>query len=406
MENQTTTPESTAVAKKPAAQLTIRDRLEGPEFRSAVAKALPKHLTPDRFIRIASTAIMRTPKLAQCDQASFFAALLTLSQLGIEPDGRRAHLIPFENRKRGCTEVQLIIDYKGLVELAMRSGMVSNLHADIVCANDRFSYDTGKIEHHKINFMEPRGPVYAVYAIARFKDGSEKTDVMTVDEVEAIRSRSKAAQSGPWVTDWNEMAKKTVFRRLSKWLPLSPEFRDAIESDTDDTTIDISAATQSLDIESAPKHKPRLAKEASAPLPPPPEEESPVTDAMEPEQGTSAISDTPPVPGPHTVKEPVKAPAKTPEPVVKPKPTPKDETPEPTPPPEDDAEPEVETEYVVSTELAEKLIGMGVNAQSFDKWLKGSGSIDAFKADGVAASTKLLADERRLKKLQTLYGKE
>jgi recombination protein RecT len=113
----------------------------------------------------------------------------------------------------------------------MRSGIVSNLHADVVCENDTFTVDRGEIKEHKINYREPRGKVYAAYAICRFKDGSEKSEVMTKEEVDAIRGRSRAGNSGPWVSDYNEMAKKTVFRRLSKWLPLSPEERDAVESD-------------------------------------------------------------------------------------------------------------------------------------------------------------------------------
>lgn len=230
---------STQVAvqlKKPTP--TIKDRLQGPEFRAAVAAVLPKHLTPDRFLRVAILATTRTPKLAQCDQASFFNALLTLSQLGLEPDGRRAHLIPFENRKRGVTECQLIVDWKGLAELAMRSGIVANLHADVVSAGDEFVYNAGKIRSHVPWFLrrdpakptEP-GEMFAAYAIAEFKDGSSKAEVLSISEVESIRARSKAADSGPWVTDYAEMAKKTAFRRLSKWLPLSPEFRDAVEAD-------------------------------------------------------------------------------------------------------------------------------------------------------------------------------
>jgi len=217
----------------PTKALTIRDRLEGDSFRQAVAAALPKHLTPERFIRVAITAITRTPKLAQCDQASFFGALLTLSQYGIEPDGRRAHLIPFENRKRGVTECQLIIDYKGLAELAMRSGLVSYLHADTVCEADEFEVNLGEITKHVIDYRQPRGEVYAAYAICRFKDGATKAEVMTRDEVEAIRKRSRAGTSGPWITDWAEMAKKTAFRRLSKWLPLSADLRQAVEADDD-----------------------------------------------------------------------------------------------------------------------------------------------------------------------------
>lgn len=223
---------STAVqTTKPA---TINSIVSGEAFRQQVAKALPTHLKPDRFIRVALTTIMRTPKLGTCDQASFLNALLTLSQLGLEPDGRRAHLIPFDNRKRGVTECQLIIDYKGLAELAMRSGVVANLHADVVCDGDEFDYDRGQILRHRIDFKKPRGNVYAAYAICRFKDGTEKSEVMSTEDIESIRKRSRAGSSGPWVTDWNEMAKKTAFRRLSKWLPLSAEFRDASEADDDE----------------------------------------------------------------------------------------------------------------------------------------------------------------------------
>ena len=212
-------------------QLTIRDQLESPKFRDEIAKALPKHLTPDRFIRVAVSALARTPKLKECEPVSLFGAMLTLSQIGIEPDGRRAHLIPFENRKRGVVECQLIIDYKGLAEMAMRSGVVSYLHADVVCENDQFEENMGEIIVHKIDRRNDRGEVFAAYAICKFKDGTAKAEVMGKHEIEAIRKRSKAGNAGPWITDWNEMAKKTVFRRLSKWLPLSPEFRDAVEAD-------------------------------------------------------------------------------------------------------------------------------------------------------------------------------
>lgn len=212
---------------------TLRQRLESDDFKIQIAKILPRHIKPERMVRVAITALTRTPKLKDCDQASFFLAMLNLSQWGLEPDGRRAHLIPFENRKRGVMEVQLIIDYKGLVELCMRSGDVSNIHADIVCENDEFVYDRGQLQKHLIDFKNPRGNVYAAYCLVRMKDGTEKCEVMTRDDVEAIRKRSKTGSNGPWVSDWNEMAKKTVFRRVSKWLPLSAEVQDAIVSDDD-----------------------------------------------------------------------------------------------------------------------------------------------------------------------------
>ena len=271
------------LASQPKRALTIRDQIESPKFRDEIAKALPKHLTPDRFIRVAVSALTRTPKLKECEPVSLFGAMLTLSQLGIEPDGRRAHLIPIENRRRGCVECQLIIDYKGLAELAMRSGVVSYLHADVVCDADIFEENMGEIVAHKIDRRKPRGEVYAVYAICRFKDGTAKAEVMSSEEIEAIRKRSKAGNAGPWITDWNEMAKKTVFRRLSKWLPLSPEFRDAVEADDepashievrpakvvapvdDDVPFSFGGVLGPVPEDSAPQEPAQPAKQADAP---------------------------------------------------------------------------------------------------------------------------------------------
>ena len=212
---------------------TIRGLLEGDLFKEQLIRALPQHLSPERFIRIAVTTMNKTPMLAQCDQGSFFNALLTLSQLGLEPDGRRAHLIPFKNNSKGIVECQLIIDYKGIVELIHNTGDVSYIHADVVCEADQFEYDKGELRVHKIDFKKPRGPVYAAYTLFRFKDGTEKVEVMTKEEIELVRKRSKAANSGPWVTDWNEMAKKTTLRRGSKWVKLAPEQREVIEKDDD-----------------------------------------------------------------------------------------------------------------------------------------------------------------------------
>jgi recombination protein RecT len=211
----------------------VRDLIQSDQFKSAVAAALPQHLTPDRFARIALTALTRVPKLLECDKESVFKCMLQLSQFGLEPDGRNAHLIPFWNSNRKTFECQLIIDYKGLVDLAMRSGNVSYVHADKVCENDEFEFDKGQVKSHKIDFKEPRGEPYAYWAMVRNKDGTEQCEVMTRAEVDRIRARSKAKDSGPWQSDYDEMAKKTVFRRLSKWIQLSPEYRDALEADAD-----------------------------------------------------------------------------------------------------------------------------------------------------------------------------
>jgi recombination protein RecT len=115
----------------------------------------------------------------------------------------------------------------------MRSGDIASIHADVVCDNDEFEVNLGKVTVHKIDYRKPRGAAYAFWARAEFKNGNQKCEVMTKMEVDAIRARSRAGSAGPWVTDFNEMGKKTVFRRLTKWIPLSAEIRDAIDADFD-----------------------------------------------------------------------------------------------------------------------------------------------------------------------------
>lgn len=208
---------------------SIKDLILSPEAKKQFKLALPRHLTPDRFVRIALTALNRTPKLMQCKKESIIQCLLDLSQLGLEPDGRKAHLIPYGDQ---CT---LIIDYKGLVDLARRSGDIADIHADVVYENDSFDYSfgsEGKLIHKPA--LKDRGEIIAVYSFVRLKDGSSSYEVMNREEVKAIQERSKAKTSGPWKTDWNEMAKKTVFRRHSKWLPVESEkIQQATEKDYD-----------------------------------------------------------------------------------------------------------------------------------------------------------------------------
>lgn len=194
------------------------------QMKDQFAMALPKHITPDRFLRVALTAINKNPKLGNCTKESLLACLLDCSQIGLEPDGRKAHLIPYGNQ---CT---LIVDYKGLVELVRRSGEIADIHADIICKNDMFeySYGTNSTLIHKPNLAD-RGEFLGAYSFVKLKDGAFSFEVMGSKEIENVRKRSKAANLGPWVTDSPEMAKKTVFRRHSKWLPLSSEYQEALQ---------------------------------------------------------------------------------------------------------------------------------------------------------------------------------
>jgi recombination protein RecT len=254
----------------------LTDLLQGPKFKAAVAATLPKHVTPDRFIRVVLTATMRTPDLLKCSQESLFKCCFDLSALGLEPDGRRAHLIPRKNRKmcmcghwkdahRGtqcskCTcnnlqdlvECTLVVDYKGLVELVRRSGEVAYIHADVVYEKDHFDfmYGSGAILEHKPN-LEDRGKnVVAIYSFVKLKDGTEDFIVLSRQDVERVREASPAKNDGPWVSFWDEMAKKTAFRRHSKWLPFSAEIRAEIEQDDSHNPIDPKAEGSVLDLSS------------------------------------------------------------------------------------------------------------------------------------------------------------
>jgi recombination protein RecT len=226
----------TETATKPLAKAKpqIRDFLESEMFRTAVARALPRAMSGNatRFARIALTATFKQPQLLNCTQQSLFNCLLRLSELGLEPDGRRAHLIPYGNE---CT---LIIDYKGIAELIRRNGEVAHIHCDVVGENDHFDYrfgTNGKLEH--IPAVGDRGRIKCAYSYIRLKDGTEEYDVMSTEDIERVRKdHSRAGDKSPWVTDWNEMAKKTVFRRHAKLLPLSPEVREMIESDDEPLT--------------------------------------------------------------------------------------------------------------------------------------------------------------------------
>lgn len=214
--------------------LSIRQWLQSDGLAAEIAKALPKHMSPERMMRVAMTSLTKTPKLAECTPESFMQCLLSLSQWGLEPDGRRAHLIPYG---RECT---LIIDYKGLVELAYRSGVVKSIHADVVREGDLFVYSLGEIREHtpwvfRFDASKPKdaGKVIAAYARVVMNGDVSKCEVLSFDEIESVRNRSRAGNNGPWKTDWSEMAKKTAFRRVSKWLPLSAEIQDAFERDAD-----------------------------------------------------------------------------------------------------------------------------------------------------------------------------
>jgi recombination protein RecT len=211
---------STETLPAKPAKKDLADHVRSDAFAGQLKMCLAKHMSPERYQRIVLTAIQRNPKISECSRESVFTALLTCAQLGLEPDGRTAHLIPYGSI---C---QLIVDYKGLVELAMRSGLVSTIFAEAVCDKDQFKWLNGEVTH-EINFREDRGEPYAFYAKAVMKDGATMTAVMSRADINEIRAKSRSGNAGPWKDHTTEMSKKTVLRRLSKMLVLSPEFRQA-----------------------------------------------------------------------------------------------------------------------------------------------------------------------------------
>lgn len=199
-----------------------------------LSSALPRHVEPERFAQTMITMVRNTPRLLECTRGSFMLSVIQCATLGLEPALGQAHIIPYRNRSQGIVEANFQPDYKGLVQLALRTGRYDAIEAIPVYAKDEFTYERGlnpTLRH--VPSLEPEpGEVTFLYAIAWPKEGQPSWEVMSRAQVEDIRKRSKSSGDGPWVTDWEQMARKTVFRRLTKWLELSPEARIAVEADT------------------------------------------------------------------------------------------------------------------------------------------------------------------------------
>lgn len=211
----------------------VRNLLEG--MKGQLRDALPRHMPPERMIRVVMTAVQRTPELMDCTQLSLAGAIVQASQLGLEPDGvlGGAYLVPFRNSKTGKREVQLIPGYRGLMDLARRSGQVKTIWADCVYERDKYEFAKGlhpKLEHTPANTPD-RGALVAAYAVAFLRDGGEQYEWLWKCDIDKIRQRSKASSSGPWVSDYDAMARKTAIRRLCKYLPLSVELSTALTLD-------------------------------------------------------------------------------------------------------------------------------------------------------------------------------
>lgn len=212
---------------------TIGDYIE--QMAPAMAEALPKHMDIERLTRMALTTIRTTPQLKEADVPSLLGAIMQSAQLGLEPGPLgQCYLLPFRNNRKGITEVQFIIGYKGMIELARRSGHISTIYAHAVHENDEFEYALGlhaDLKH--VPTDSERGEFKGAYAVAHFKDGGYQFEYMPKAEIEKRKGRSKAASSkySPWATDYEEMAKKTVVRHMWKYLPISVEMQNVVTQD-------------------------------------------------------------------------------------------------------------------------------------------------------------------------------
>lgn len=242
----------TAVAQIPLRQVdSVQHLLQNDQARAQLAAVAAKHMSPERLMRVTANAIRTTPKLQNCQPLSFLGALMQCAALGLEPNTvlGHAYLIPFDNSRKidgkwvKIPEVQLIIGYKGLIDLARRSGHITSISANIHYDDDElWEYEEGteaKLRH--IPGAQEGKPLHA-YAIAKFVEGGHAYVVLPWSRVMKIRDGSSgwksAVQYGkteksPWFTHEEAMAKKTAIRALSKYLPLSVEFQDAVQIDTD-----------------------------------------------------------------------------------------------------------------------------------------------------------------------------
>lgn len=203
--------------------------------KEQIAKALPKHVDAGRMVRVALTELRVNPKLTQCDPLSFLGAVIKCAQLGLEIGAGlgQAYLIPFGK------EVQVVVGYQGLMDLALRSGKVDSIIADCVYRDDDFDFYTdmkGQHIHHKPNLKSARDEhdILIVYAMAQIKDGGSVIAWMTKTEIDTHETKNRKGKfkGTTWKDHWSEMAKKTVIRRLYKYLPKSIEMRDIVTNES------------------------------------------------------------------------------------------------------------------------------------------------------------------------------
>jgi recombination protein RecT len=215
---------------------TVKQILGGEAVRAEIEKSLRKRISVDSFTQAALLAVRKQPKLLECDSKSLCAALLDCAQYGLEPRGRYGcYLIPFSNSRSRTTEVQVIVDYLALKNKVIEAGAAKAITSAVVYRGDDFDFVLGDNPHlsHKPNFTAARADndLTLAYAIATLPDGSRQYEVIARAEIDKTRSRSRAGNAGPWVSDYPAMAMKTAIRRLCKQLYTPTPLADLFAKD-------------------------------------------------------------------------------------------------------------------------------------------------------------------------------
>lgn len=217
--------------------------------RAALSAVLPKHITPDRIMRLVLMEVRKTPLLAKCSPESIFASVVEASRLNLELGSTLGHanVVPFWNSKKQFFEAAFIVGYRGMITLARRSGEISTIHAKTVFEGDDFDYKYGLIPdlthvpwemRRDEDRPKEKGKAIVYYAAATLKDGTHQFLVMWRAEVEAIRDKysesyknDKTRPYSPWTKHPDAMGMKTAVRGLFKFLPVSIEAQKAASVD-------------------------------------------------------------------------------------------------------------------------------------------------------------------------------
>jgi recombination protein RecT len=230
---------SATALQAPEKQYTLDQWLSSDKLKRPLENIIGNKEGVTRFCQIALSTAKRQPKLAECHVNSVLECLMKLAQVNLPPDAYHAHLVPFWNNKAKPPrlEAQLIIDYKGLVTVIRRNPQITVVKGGVVYQKDGFTYIEGsaRVFEHRPSYALPGkdNAILGAYSFVKLADGDWEVDFLPTWKIELARARSRARDSGPWVSDYDEMCMKTALRHHSKTLPLLPEEREAVTLDDD-----------------------------------------------------------------------------------------------------------------------------------------------------------------------------